>query len=482
MKLVDQTGVEDSAEDHLSFHMDTFLRGYAPTDGPKVTVSHKREDLEFPTPADVNSSSKEEQHALRELQRSVSLRLRNPSKHSADEVYACYQALPEPRMPCIPYYLRHQLLQCLGMIEKKDGKSMMRYFAVIADVKAAGLALSLGEWNAAISFASRYVGHSTDSENQAALELWREMDQDAGVQPNEVTFNILFDVASKAGNFVLADKIYEEMEKRGLPYTRYHHVSLIHYFGLKLDSDGIRAAYKEMVEAGEMIDAVVLNCVIAGLLRCGEEDAAEHVYEQMKASSRTTPMMPNRNYSSNRAVTKALLMFGRIAKAHPEIKPQLQSCVSMAPDVSTYRILITHHATKVHDLNRVAKYLDEMAYFKVPIHGAIFLAIFKGFAMAGSSTALPWSLQRLESVWKAFIEAVDGGAAGLYIDTWIAEWILKAFVQCGASSRLYEVHEALSARWEFEEYQKQWMIVRLHRLMQTTPKSLGLLGTLGGTI
>lgn len=482
LKLVDQTGSEDTAEGHLAFHMDTFLRGYAPTDGPSIRVSYKREDLDFPSPDETNAGSYVEQQILRDLRRAVLLRLRNPSKHSAEDAYQRYQDVPEPRMSYIPARLRHQLLHCLGMAEKKDGKSMMRYFAVIADVKNAGLALDVGEWNAAISFASRYVGRATESETQAALELWREMDQDAGVRGNEVTFNILFDVASKAGNFALADKIYEEMEKRGLPYTRYHHVSLIHYFGLKLDSDGIRAAYKDMVAAGEMIDVVALNCVIAGLLRCGEEDAAEHVYDRMKKSCVTTPLMPNRNFASCRALTKVLMMFSRIGKKHPYMRPQLQASVSMAPDLSTYRILITHHATKLHDLTRVVKYLDEMAHYQVPIHGSIFLAIFRGFAVAGSPSMLPWSQERLEKVWSAFLAALDSHAAGLYIDTWLAEEVLKAFVQCGANDRLYEVYEALSQRWALDEDRKQYMIELLHRLLKATPDKVQVLGVLGNMV
>ena len=121
---------------------------------------------------------------------------------------------------------------------------MLRYLSVVDDMKGTAIPLSTYEWTSALSFASRYVARSTVVEVESALHMWREMEHVAGVKGNDATFNVLFDVACKAGKFTLAEMIYKEMRARGFEFTRYHHVSQIHYYGLKGDGDGARAAYK----------------------------------------------------------------------------------------------------------------------------------------------------------------------------------------------------------------------------------------------
>lgn len=370
-------------------------------------------------------------------------------------------------MSHLPAKLRHGLLRVLGAPQKRTPKSMLRYFAVVADVKNSGLPLIQGEWNAAIAYAARYVGWSTDAETESALGLWREMERDAGIKGNEVTFNILFDVASKSGNFALAEMIYQEMEARGFPYNRYHYVSLIHFFGLKHDTDGLRAAYRDMVEAGEMIDTVVLNCVIAGLLRSGEEDAAERVYERMRASSPKADVMPQRTYATNKMITQALMMFAKVGRQHPDMLRQLQFGAPMAPDLQTYRLLINHYGVKLGDLSKVAQYLDEMKFFRIELHGSVFLALFKSFAQHGGSySGAAWSEQRLSSIWTALLQALDEGAAGLTIETWLAGWILKAFKRCSTEQRVMEVYEALEARWDLDPADRTFMMDFLHKLLE----------------
>ncbi|KAK3941747.1 hypothetical protein QBC46DRAFT_381894 [Diplogelasinospora grovesii] len=460
-------------EEHLQFFRDPYMRGYAPADGPNLTVSVKRDDVEFPSYEEVMQADEEQRKILWELRFAVLSRLRNPLRTDLDTVYEIYQRLPEPRMPYIYARLRHQLLKVLGQPEKKDSKSMLRYFAVIADVKNSGMPLTAAEWNSAISFASRYVGVSTEVETESALKLWREMEQDAGIKGTDVTFNILFDVASKAGNFTLAEMIYKEMEARGHRFNRYHYVSLIHFFGLKLDTAGLRAAYREMVNAGEIIDTVALNCVIAGLLRSGEEEAADRVYERMKLLSQEQQTgggkreMPARTYVTNKAITQVFLMFAKLGRRHPSLQPGLQRMALIHPDLHTYRVLVNHYGVKMGDLARVAKYLDEMKFFQIPLHGAIFLALFKGFYAHGGYRGSAWSEQRLNSIWQALLDTLDEGGSGIEIKTWLAIWVLRAFKKCAAdpNSRVLDAYEALKMRWSLDHADEQFMIEFLASLV-----------------
>ncbi|KAI8625454.1 hypothetical protein F5Y19DRAFT_265618 [Xylariaceae sp. FL1651] len=456
---------DTSVDEHLQFYRDPYLRKYAPADGPYLTVSDKKEDIELQTIEGDQKGDVEESERARNLRLALSLRRRHPGKVDLDTIWELYQALPEPRATQINARLRHQLMAALGSSERKDQKGMLRYFAVVADVKNCGFSLTIFEWNTAVSFASRYVSTTTEVEVEAALQLWRQMEKSVNVKANDVTFNILFDAAAKAGKFSLAEMIYQEMTNRGFTYNRYHHVSLIHFFGLKSDSSGVRAAYKEMVDAGEIIDTAVLNCVIASFIRCGEEESAERIYEKMKTSNKDLPVIPHRDYTMSKAITKVLMMFARIGKTHPSMRAKFQQPAILSPDLHTYRILINHYGIQLGNLGKVAQFLDEMKIFNVPLHGAIFLALFKSFAIHGGAGS-DWSAQRLKSVWEAFLGAVDSRADGLHISTWLAMAALKAHSRYATRDEMLDVYECLRSRWDLDTANSQYMLHYLDNLLK----------------
>ncbi|KAI1873787.1 uncharacterized protein JN550_003056 [Neoarthrinium moseri] len=457
-----------TVEEQLELLRDPYMRRYARPNVPELVVSDQPHHMAAPLPDEVQRSTPEDRAIVARLRTTVFSRLLRPySAYDNDNIYDLYRALPEPRVTFLSASLRHAFLAVLGATERKNPKAMLRYFAVVADIKKAGLSLTSVEWNTAMSFASRYVGKSSEAEAEAALHIWREMEHDAGIHGDEVTFNILFDVASKSGKFALAEMVYQEMITRGYQFNRYHHVSLIHYFGLKMDASGVRAAYKEMVDHGEIIDTVVLNCVISSFLRCGDEAAAEHVYSKMKDVDGRSKLIPHRNYTFNKMVSKVLMMFARVAKTRPEMRRVLQSTGMVSPDLVTYRILLNHYGVRLGQMGKVAQFLDEMKWFRVPVHGAIFLALFKGFARhGGGGNASDWSTNRLESIWEAFLSAYDGGADGLYISTWMAMWILRAFAKCTRSrTRVLAVYDDLKQRWEPDSHNDTFMLDFLHKLL-----------------
>ncbi|KAI3338491.1 hypothetical protein F4824DRAFT_82244 [Ustulina deusta] len=455
-----------SVDESLKFYRDPYFRKYASADGPNVTVSDKPEDLELQTVYGDRDPDAEEFEPALNLRLAVAARNRYPAQVSLDTVWDLYQALPEPRPAHITAFTRHSLTAALASCERKDQKSMLRYFAVIADITNSGFSLTSFQWNTAISFATGYVAKTTEVEVEAALKLWHQMEKEAGLKANDVTFNILFDSASKAGKFNLAEMIYEEMTHRGFAYNRYHYTSLIHFFGLKQDSSGVRAGYREMVEAGEIIDTVVLNCLIASFIRCGEEQSAEHVYEKMKASNKELSTLPHRDYTMAKAITKVLAMFARVGKRHPSMRPVFQKSALLSPDLQTYRILINHYGLRLGNLSKVAQFLDEMKAFMIPLHGVIFLALFQSFSVHGGPGS-DWSAQRLDSVWGAFLDALDSGADGLYISTWLAMAVLEAHARYSTRDEMLDVYDCLDSRWKLDHANSQYMIHFLQRVLKT---------------
>lgn len=468
LALVDSYDGEEieDVDEHLRFFRDPYMRGYVPADEPTLTIARHQEDHEFPTADEVTPAGEEELQIIRELSFAVNIRLSGKRQLvDLDRVYEIYQRLPEPRIPYLQGRLRHKLLKVLGQPDRKNSKSMLRYFAVIADVKNCGIPLTNTEWNCAMSYASRYVAISTEAETESALKLWREMELVAGIKATDVTFNILFDVASKAGNFTLAEMIYREMESRGHKPNRYHYVSLIHFFGLKQDSGGIRAAYAEMVRAGEMIDTVALNAVISGLLRCGEEVAAENTYERMKAAALKRDALPIRNYASNQAITQSLMMFAKLARRFKDLQPTLQRTTPISPSLNTYLILVNHYGVKLGDLRSVAKFIDEMRYFQIPLDSSIFLSLFKSFALHGGYPGSAWSVQRLNSIWQALLGAMDEGAEGVEIHSFLAHWVLSAFHKCSNREAVMDAYESMRERWLLGSQDEQYMMDLLYNFV-----------------
>lgn len=441
---------EDSStvEEHLQFYRDPYHRGYAQPDGQKLEVSDKRRDIEHPTKDETCRGNDETKRIVAKLCSAISHKLRRPYYTSLEPIYDLYLQLPEPRMLHLTWQWRDKFLRVMGMPPKRDAESMLRYFALLGDVRNVGLTLRRTHWNLAMAFATKYAGRATPTEMETALRIWREMERGAGIKGNEVTFNILFDVASKVGNFTLAEMIYREMENRGIPYNRYHHVSVIHYFGLQMDSAGIRAAYRDMVEAGEMIDTVVLNCVISGLLRCGEEVAAQETYQKMRDVHSMAPDLPDRNYGMPRVVTKVLMMFSRVGRQHPELGKSLQKQIELSPNLHTYKLFVEHYSTRIGDLAKVAQYLDEMKFLRITIHPTIFLALLKGFYSHGGYSSSEWSAQRLEGVLKAMYQAKDEGVRGFRIDRWLVIWALRAVKKCSSNEAVVRVYDELAKRWD----------------------------------
>ncbi|RCI16329.1 hypothetical protein L249_3163 [Ophiocordyceps polyrhachis-furcata BCC 54312] len=439
---------DESVDQLFDFYRDPYRRGYALPDGPKVRVSDKKSDVQYPSHGETARGDENEWRLVLQLYVAIGQRLRNPNRISLDSIYKIYRRLSEPRMLLLSWHWRSRLMRVMGTPQRRNIESMLRYFALVADVKNAGLTLRLSEWNYALSLSARYTIRSTYREVESTLRLWREMEREAHVRGNEVTFNILFDVASKAGNFTLADMVYREMESRGIEFNRFHHVSLIHFFGLKLDSAGIRAAYREMVESGQMIDTVVLNCVISGLLRCGEEAAADEVYERMKGNHTLAAELPSRNYMLNRVISKVLLMFSKVSRRYPELKNPLQARVHLSPDLRTYKMLVRHHAIRLGNINKVAQYLDEMKGLVIPVHPTIFLALFKGFYLYGGFPGSDWSQTRLDGVLLALYQARDTHANDFPIYGWLVIWVLRAVKRCSSTEAVAEAFDELNRRWD----------------------------------
>jgi pentatricopeptide repeat protein len=201
---------------------------------------------------------------------------------SHEKLWRTYESLPGRR----PRYLNddniRRFFRHLSWVEFRDStNAMQRYLALLDHCNAEDMELSADIWNTAISFTARWIRRTSTDEVKAAVEAWMRMEK-AGFEPTNVTFNILFDVAIRAGRYGLADTIFQELVTRKMSLNRFFRTSVIFYAGLQKNGDSVRNAFRDLVNGGEIVDTAVMNCVMLSLIRAGEGAAAENVFARMK--------------------------------------------------------------------------------------------------------------------------------------------------------------------------------------------------------
>ncbi len=365
-------------------------------------------------------------------------------------IYAAYREIPAPRAAFLPDHVLRQFIRRLSIVPYKSEASALRYLSVIDDMKSAGHPIALGEWNSAVAFAGNCFRHITEVGLYSALRVWREMENGAGVQASNVTFNILFDLAAKAGKFPLADKIMKEMEIRGLTFNRYFRTSYIYFNGLKADGDGVRKAYKELVEAGEIVDTTTLNCVIASLINAGEPTAAELVFERMKRmhESKAGRRTPPRHWRQVRDLGRLLEKAARQFRNDEENRQKIQAQSPVAPDLQTFRILFRYHALKSGNIDRIMDLIDEMPDFNVQLDGSMFFPLWRGFLLNGGVRYTSWTQLQLEMMWSAFLRFWEEKPESFFMTAPMATSCLRAFAKCASEQRALAVWQEIRDRWK----------------------------------
>ncbi|KAJ4294306.1 hypothetical protein N0V90_007996 [Kalmusia sp. IMI 367209] len=375
-----------------------------------------------------------------------------------DEMFDTYKLLPQPGVVYLSIGVIRNMLRHLSIVERPTSVAMQRYLSILEDMKNAHIHIKRSEWTTAIHFAGRSMGTVSADEVQSALYVWRDMEQRANVKGSHVTFNVLFDIAVKAGKFTLADAFLKEMHSRGLKFHRHFRTSIIYYHGVMQNGSAVRRVYQEMVESGDVVDTVVMNAVIAALIRAGEPSAAEQVFERMKRlhANRTTPWTnPHHKFGrgtwrAQRSLGLHLTYEGRRLKLNEddERHRQLQDWAPINPNSHTYSLLIRHHATLTGNIDRVNELLREMGYNGVPLEGTIYIVIFQGFNNFGGIRYSSWSRDKLEQTWTEYLQAVQSGLPRTWISQMSVVAALKAFKKCADSERTMMAWMEVRRLWE----------------------------------
>jgi pentatricopeptide repeat protein len=386
-------------------------------------------------------------------------------------IFYCYKRLPAPGVVYLSDKTIRSLLHHLSVVERATQVSMQRFLSILDDMKNSHIHITRAEWTSAIYFAGRFMGKVSADELQSALYLWRDMEKRAGVRGGRVTLNVLFDVAVKAGKFTLADTFLKEMLARKLTLHRHFRVSLLYYYGVLQDGDAVRKTYQELVTSGDVVDTVVMNAVIAALIRAGEPAAAEHVFERMKRlhASKTAKHQNNapQNWRERRKL--GLHLTYKSLKlpepVHKEKRTEIQEVAPIAPDSRTYGLIIRHFAATVGNIDRVTELLEEMRHNETPIDGTIFIVVLYGFNSFGGVRYTSWTRDKLEQIWVQFLKSVKDGVQRTWLSSMSVIVALKAFMKCTDAERTLKAWEEVSQVWEPNSKEKEDVIRVLRGLV-----------------
>jgi pentatricopeptide repeat protein len=454
--------------DYYGMEIDTRPEAEVPDEGPLVwNVGDTHEPWPLRDPADAVH-----------IKKLTTLLKDDESPH--EEVFDIYKKLPSPGVVYLQTHIIRALLHHLAIVERPTPAAAQRFLSVLDDMKTAHIHIIRSEWTSAIHLTGRAMGTVSDDDLQFTLRIWQDMEHRAGLKGGYVTFNVLFNIAVKAGKYTLAETFMKEMQARRLPMHRHYRVALLYYYGVLQNGNAVRKAYLDLVSAGEIVDTVVMNAVIASLMRAGEPSAAEHVFERMKrlnaqrSATARGHVFFNRNWRDRRLLGLRFRDESRRLKkeGNDEELKQLQDLAPIGPNSRTYGILIRHHAAVAGNIDRVNELLQEMKYNTVPLDGTIFIVIFHGFNSFGGVRYSSWTASRLEKIWTQYLQALNTDLQRTWLSSLAVIAALRAFGRCATPERILKAWEEIREVWQPNEQDLEAALVVLRKLV---PSQLGSL-------
>ncbi|PYH95185.1 hypothetical protein BO71DRAFT_449612 [Aspergillus ellipticus CBS 707.79] len=346
-------------------------------------------------------------------------------------VFRLYRDLPAPGVSYLSKRSRGALLRRFACPSDRRPIDARRYLALVDDMVDAKLPLSRSLWSSAISFAGRSSGKVRKSSLVQAIGIWQQMEHLGGVKADEVVFATLFDIAIKANQFTVAERLLEEMKNRGIKFGRFGKVSTMYYYGMLGDPVGIQQKFDEFVSSGEIVDTVVMNCLMAAFIRTGEIETAQQLYAQMMEAGAVSrqaiePGLDPRRRGRFNLVSEMPLYrsnareLGRVLRGSvalkdtlPEHHHALQESFRAVPDTRTFHIFLSLHVYTTADIDGFMSILTDMEKtYDVPPRGMIYLLFFSGFAR-NARRKKGWSAERLQVAWKSYLRALHESSTRL---------------------------------------------------------------------
>lgn len=407
------------------------------------------------------STDIDRQNTTRELYNLVNL-----STSPWRSIWNKYQELEEPRASQIPYDLLRKILGHLTLQDPDDpdhirGDLRNAYFTIIEDMARSDVPFQAKDWNTAIHFALKSRLKIGEIDLEESIQIWKKMELQHHCNADSATFTILYLAAAKAGIFGVADRLWSEMNRRGLLIDRMARIVQIIVGGLRRDRKAIINAYLAMVQDNQLVDINVMNTVIMAFCKAGEIASAEEVLRRMKIFSASNTINPNPTaWRERRSITKML-------KHAPELKEsnrkRLQTLlhIRLVPEEKTYRPLINYEAVVKGDFGRVKSLLEEMSTANIPISHPIFYLIMRGFQKHAMNGSGYWTTNTLQDIIKLFEYRLKTDPKFAKMDGRLPLAILEAYIKLGLYSEAITMWKTTVEYWE----PPLWVALRYRQLV-----------------
>ncbi|KAG4996144.1 hypothetical protein JHK85_027583 [Glycine max] len=157
--------------------------------------------------------------------------------------------------------------------------AMDRARQVLAEMTRIGVPANLITYNVLLK------GYSKQLQIDKARELLKEMDDDAGIQPDVVSYNILIDGCILVDDSAGALSFFNEMRARGIAPTKISYTTLMKAFAYSGQPKLAHRVFNEMDSDPRVkVDLIAWNMLVEGYCRLGLVEEAKKVVQKMKES------------------------------------------------------------------------------------------------------------------------------------------------------------------------------------------------------
>ncbi|KAG9296239.1 hypothetical protein G9A89_014831 [Geosiphon pyriformis] len=173
-----------------------------------------------------------------------------------------------------------QLIKLIVQNAPDDFSNYESLFTVLTDLKARGFYVLLADYNAMFHFISTSSAKKiTKYQVVQAVRFFNEMKLSDNIKPDNITFNILIDMAIKAHDRVLANELLDEMRNvyRLEPSLKII-TSLLHQYALKKDFKNLLETFKRMLKLGFVPDMITWNVIIQAFIKIDRLNCAIKLY------------------------------------------------------------------------------------------------------------------------------------------------------------------------------------------------------------
>jgi len=291
------------------------------------------------------------------------------------------------------------------------------FLTVVNDLEGSRAGLGIRDLNSAMHWVGRSIVNPTEQVEalEKALKVFNEIENSKIHQADTVTFNTIGDITLRAGKLHLTKSFLNQIKLRHLQEDRYTHLLRIAYHGARGSPQGVKNGYRSMIEAGELIDTIALNCVIKNLLQTGDEETAELALQRMKDlhDEKTKQIETPIEWQGLRKLGYFLKYSAWQLNEHPTLRKQIQDAAPIAPNIATYGLFIKYYARHVGDYVKMVSYLDEMSTRGLFPNSAIFFHIFVAFQWHSDALLTDWRMSNLHKIFRRFVEEVHRSEASV---------------------------------------------------------------------